>query len=115
MKIFGVENQVLKEIEDNLSIDVRPKFLNFNTVEKGQHIGLISIPRLLTEENVESFIKINHGPTVTYYLLLLGLAYLSEKLMIVEGGSCSGKTTLVLELVKLLNTPYSLISMNEQT
>jgi hypothetical protein len=69
----------------------------------------------LTEENVESFIKINHGPTVAYYLLLLGLAYLSEKMIIVEGISCSGKTTLVLELAKLLNAPYSLISMNEQT
>lgn len=48
MKIFEVENQVLKEIEDNLFIDVQPKFLHFNTVEKGQKIGLIVIPRLLT-------------------------------------------------------------------
>jgi hypothetical protein len=36
MKIFGVEKPVLKEIEENLSINVGPKFLNFKTKIKDQ-------------------------------------------------------------------------------
>jgi hypothetical protein len=79
-----------------MDIFIAHGFTIFQTTLKGKPVEILRIKRMKLRESIQTFKKYLHTKTFVSYLLQIMIAYGSERSVLIQGPSCSSKTSLCL-------------------